>query len=577
MRANRETTPNWLLPGPLRRLREHLREIRRLVGATLEQVGAARAEQNAGIARVESRLHELVDQAHATTTAQATRHEQVIEALRFIHSRGHEQRERLRELRSEPSYERPYTDPEPLISVVIPTYDNHRLLRERSIPSVLAQTYQNFEVVVVGDAAPEGARLAAESFDDPRVRFSNLPYRGPYPQDPEERWKVAGVPPYNEGVRLARGLWIARLDDDDAFRPHHLARLLAYARAERVEFAYARLFLHRGSFLMHRDAGSIGRFPPELGHFGLQSALYHHGVARIFDLELAEAALGLPDDWGMCRRMMEAGVRIGMLDEDTVDYYPSRAWTPRWSERAPAWAKVFTSVFDDPALLPHFLRHYADLGIHDFYVAAPPERESEVERLAEGYGVTVVGTAGSESLISGRARDATRRLRDDYQGEDEWALIVDADEFVAFPEGIASTIAAAEAEGANAVTGVVYDRFSVDGKEAPVAPGTALAEQYPVRARFIRDVMRGLDHKAVLVKGHPQRAGGADEKVASMTLEVEHYGWTEGSIERLKERCRAVAEIDADRGMEYQRAIEHYEANGRFAWEEFGGELSHAG
>src|SRR5204863_9260495 len=114
----------------------------------------------------------------------------------------HWHRERLRELRADPSYELPYAEPEPLVSVAIPTYDNHRLLRERSIPSVLAQTYQNFEIVVVGDAAPEEAREAAESFGDPRKRFSNLPYRGPYPQDPEERWKVAGVPPYNEGVRL---------------------------------------------------------------------------------------------------------------------------------------------------------------------------------------------------------------------------------------------------------------------------------------------------------------------------------------------------------------------------------------
>jgi glycosyltransferase involved in cell wall biosynthesis len=210
--------------------------------------------------------------------------------------------------------------------VIIPTYDHHRELRERALPSVLAQTYQNFEIVVVGDAAPEAARDAAASFDDSRIRFSNLLYRGPYPEDPALRWRVAGVPPYNEAVRLARGLWIAPLADDDAFRPQHLERLLAYAREQHLELAYARLCMHSGK---NGETTSVGRFPPEHAQFGLQSVLYHHGLRDIFELELADAPLGLPNDWGMCLRMMEAGVRIGMLDEETVDYYPSAVWSPR--------------------------------------------------------------------------------------------------------------------------------------------------------------------------------------------------------------------------------------------------------
>ena len=46
-------------------------------------------------------------------------------------------------------------------------------------------------------------------------------------------------------------------------------------------------------------------------------------------------ALGLPYDWAMCLRMMEADVRIGMVEEVTGDYYPSRYWTPRWQEDLP--------------------------------------------------------------------------------------------------------------------------------------------------------------------------------------------------------------------------------------------------
>jgi hypothetical protein len=313
----RDSTPPWLLPSPIRRFREHLRETRRVAGETQELA----VQLAAAASRIEAKLDRLA-------TSNAAEHAQLLEALRFVHSPSQWMAERLRELRSEPEYERPFTETEPLVSVVIPTYDNHELLRERALPSVLGQTYQNFEIVVIGDAAPDGARIAVESFNDPRIRFWNLPYRGPYPDDPEIRWRVAGVPPHNEGVRRARGLWIAPLADDDAFRPQHLERVLAHARNERLEFAYGRL-------CMHSEDGTteaIGRFPPELGQFGAQSAVYHRGLARIFEFELADAPLGLPSDWGLCLRMMRAGVRIGMLDELTVDYFPSRVFTPRWPE-----------------------------------------------------------------------------------------------------------------------------------------------------------------------------------------------------------------------------------------------------
>ena len=111
-------------------------------------------------------------------------------------------------------------------------------------------------------------------------------------------------------------------------RSELVERLLAHAQAERLELVYARFCLH----WQDGEEEHLGRFPPEHGNFGLQSVIYHRGVGEIFQLELADASLGLPCDWGACRRMMEAGVRMGMLDEETADYYPSQAWTPRSEE-----------------------------------------------------------------------------------------------------------------------------------------------------------------------------------------------------------------------------------------------------
>lgn len=294
--------------------------------ALLAQLHDEVTSQGEASAQLGSRLDTLAAQHETASSAARAEHRHLVEGLRFVHEQAQWRRQRLHELRADPEYDRAYSDSDPLVSVVIATYDNYELLQERSIPSVLAQSYQNFEVVVVGDAAPDEARLAVEAFDDPRITFHNRPYRGPYPDDPDSRWLVSGVPAYNEAVRRARGRWIAPLDDDDAFRSHHLEGLLESARGDRLELTYARMLIH----FANGGEETIGRFPPELGQFGVQAALYHAGLREIFEYELADAAFGLPYDWALCLRMMEAGVRIGMRDDVTVDYYPSRSWTPRW-------------------------------------------------------------------------------------------------------------------------------------------------------------------------------------------------------------------------------------------------------
>ena len=74
-----------------------------------------------------------------------------------------------------------------------------------SLPSALGQTYKSIEVVVVGDGAGPETAAAIQAVGDDRVRYVNRPIRGPYPEDPEQRWRVAGGPPFNEAVALAIG------------------------------------------------------------------------------------------------------------------------------------------------------------------------------------------------------------------------------------------------------------------------------------------------------------------------------------------------------------------------------------
>ena len=228
-----------------------------------------------------------------------------------------ELRERLVRVRSLPAYASVFDEKEPLVTVRMATYDRADVLLERSIPSVLAQSYQHFEVVVVGDGCTDDTAERLARLGDPRVRFVNLPYHGVYPSDPARRWMVAGAPAMNLGAQLARGHWIAHLDDDDEFSPEHLAVLVEAARAGRYEMVYSK-FASTAPY--HEPV--LGRYPPELGQFNFGAALLMTEL-RFFEFDTRSWMLEEPGDWNVCRRMMEAGVRIGWVDQVLTTLHPT--------------------------------------------------------------------------------------------------------------------------------------------------------------------------------------------------------------------------------------------------------------
>jgi hypothetical protein len=310
----------------------------------LDRVADTVSRLEKGLSRVEMLLDELgVRAQHAETASQEARAvsagghshsaaelERIVNILQLIYDEEPENRRRLWRLRASPDYDNAFTESDPLVSVVIPTYNNFEALRERSLPSVLAQTHANLEIVVVGDQAPAETAEAIASLSDDRIRYHNLERRGPYSEDLHKLWLVGGTPPYNTAVRLARGSWVAYLSDDDSFRADHLDRLLSRARADRLELCYGLLVEH------DRDGGQreIGAFPPGPGQFGFQAAIYHAGLADFLEFELADAEFGQAVDWGLCRRMLRAGVRVGMVPEPTTDYFPSWEWAGRKERHA---------------------------------------------------------------------------------------------------------------------------------------------------------------------------------------------------------------------------------------------------
>ena len=210
-----------------------------------------------------------------------------------------------------------YEEPEPLVSVRIATWNRAELLVERALASVRRQTYSNWEAVVVGDACTDDSEGRVAALGDPRIRFHNLPVHGQYPEDPVQRWMVAGVPAMNAGLRSARGLWIAPLDDDDAWVDDHIEVLLAAAREKEAEFVYGRCRCHLGGSPIDR---SFGAWPPRSGEIGLLASLYN-GALTAFEHDLAARFLNEVNDWNLIRRMWDAGVRFDFVDQIVAIYH----------------------------------------------------------------------------------------------------------------------------------------------------------------------------------------------------------------------------------------------------------------
>jgi glycosyltransferase involved in cell wall biosynthesis len=103
-----------------------------------------------------------------------------------------------------------YSSRPPLVSVVIPVYRVERYIRQ-TLDSVLAQTYSNFEVILVDDESPDRSIEICQTYTDPRIRIVHQRNRG-----------LAGA--RNTGIRQSQGDYIALLDSDDLWLPEKLER-----------------------------------------------------------------------------------------------------------------------------------------------------------------------------------------------------------------------------------------------------------------------------------------------------------------------------------------------------------------
>lgn len=157
----------------------------------------------------------------------------------------------------------PAPEPDILVSVIVPARDRADLL-PRTLGSVLAQTYRNFELIVVDDGSTDRTEAVVRSFGDPRIRYER---KGPPHSAASAR---------NHGASLARGQLIAFNDAGDDWLPEKLSV----------------------------QVGAMARLPPEVA-MGYSSLIRIHedGLVQYLNSPVFEA-----DEPGRARRALAMGV-----------------------------------------------------------------------------------------------------------------------------------------------------------------------------------------------------------------------------------------------------------------------------
>jgi glycosyltransferase involved in cell wall biosynthesis len=195
----------------------------------------------------------------------------------------------------------------PTISVVIPSRDRPAMLRE-AVESVAAQTFRDFEIIVVltgADAATKATARLLQQQHGIRL-FETKPLN------------LATT--RNNGLALASGEWVSFLDDDDIWLPSKLERQLAMARSEDADLVTTNWvrFFGAGQTEIWKPHGSP--LPPGLTFRDALMLNNYVSVGSLVRRDVLRALHGFDprlracEDWDMWRRVSHAH-RIIYLDE----------------------------------------------------------------------------------------------------------------------------------------------------------------------------------------------------------------------------------------------------------------------
>jgi glycosyltransferase involved in cell wall biosynthesis len=203
----------------------------------------------------------------------------------------------------------------PSVSVVIPTLRRPVALT-RAIESVLGQTFQDFEIVVVIDGPDRETVPGALKAIDPRIRVAAL------------EANVGLAEARNVGVNLAEGRWIALLDDDDVWLPEKLELQVAKAIDAGGEYVFVPCkFIEKTGQMERVMPAKLPSTPENFSEYiycregYLQPSMFFMSRALCLEVPFTKGLRHVEDaDW-LLRAMRHPQVEIAAVDRPLSIYY----------------------------------------------------------------------------------------------------------------------------------------------------------------------------------------------------------------------------------------------------------------
>jgi len=218
----------------------------------------------------------------------------------------------------------------PSVSVIVPTYDRPQMLKE-ALKSILNQSYQDFEIIVVNDGGQEiGEVLTALNRPDKIRNFRH-------------KWNRGMAAARNTGLKAARGKYIAYLDDDDIFYRGHLETLITFLGSTRYLVAYTDAYRARKE-IVHGKSVVTRRVLPYSFDFDCDRILVSNQVPMLCVMHETtclnrvgyfDETLRMLEDWDLLIRLSR-NFRIAHLKKVTCEFrsgeYGSSVSTSRQGE-----------------------------------------------------------------------------------------------------------------------------------------------------------------------------------------------------------------------------------------------------
>ena len=249
-----------------------------------------------------------------------------------------------------------------IVSVIIPAYNQGSYL-EDCIQSVLDQTYQDFEIIIVDDGSTDNTREVGTSFSDSRVHYIYQSNRG-----------LSGA--RNTGIRNAKGSFISYLNSDDQFLPDKLKLLVQKLEAD------PDLGLVAGQAIVIDENGiKLGEIfdaplPDEPIQLLMGNPLHVGSVLLRSEWQnrvgFFDEKLHSYEDWDMWLRLAKAGCKFGWVSEPVSLYrFHHAQMTRNGSQMTTATFDVLNKTF--AAKLPEDWENNKNIAYSNAFLRAAPQ------------------------------------------------------------------------------------------------------------------------------------------------------------------------------------------------------------